>query len=251
MLTSRLVFTPCDCRGPYSHFDALMRALRVTGGARPLALVVVLATATAFVGCSRASSNGGPVTAPIPIISQRYAAAVDPANAALAAMLNRALGYSGGSTADLDSTVPATATSLKNAARQLRGIGAPEPLHRDIGDVMNSMNTVVDDLTALSKAKGNEIQPDVARLVADAGRESAADNLVRLAIAQLTSPTTLPAEPLVTATIPPTTAASTTSPRRTTTTRPKASTTIARTSTTVLRTTTTKRVTTTTKPRTP
>jgi hypothetical protein len=218
---------------------------------RPLALVATaLVTTAAFSGCSRASSNSGPATAPITTISQRYQAAVDPANAALAAMLQRALAYSGGSPAEIDSATPATETSLKNTARQLRGIRAPEPLHRDIVDVMNSMNTLIADLTTLSRAKGNEIQPDIARLVADAGRESASDTLVRLAITQLTSPTTLPAELLVPSTTSaPTT--TTTSPRRTTTTRPKTSTTAVRTSTTVVHTTTTKRLTTTTKAATP
>ncbi|MDQ1366963.1 MAG: hypothetical protein QOE57_3005 [Acidimicrobiaceae bacterium] len=227
--------------------------LRLTGRTRPLALAAILAATTAFAGCSRASSNSGPAALPIATISQRYRAAVDPANGALAAMLKRALAYAGGSTADLDSAVPPTATGLKNAARLLRGIGAPEPLHRDIVDVTNSMNTLVDDLNALGRAKGNDVQPGIAHLVADAGRESAADTLVRLAITQLTSPTTLPAEPLVTSTTLPPITASTTSPRRTTTTRPRTSTSTATggTSTTVAHTTTTKRATTTTKPRTP
>ena len=253
MATIRLVSTPCDCGQPYSHDDALTPPLRLTGRTRLFALAALLAATAAFTGCSRASSNGGPAALPIATISQRYQAAADPANGALAAMLKRALAYGGGSTADLDSAVAPTSTSLKDAVRLLRGIGAPAPLHRDIVDVMSSMNTLVDDLTTLGRAKGNDVQPGIARLVADAGRESAADTLVRLAITQLTSPTTLPAEPLVTTTTIPPITASTTSPRRTTTTRPRTSTSTATggTSTTVVHTTTTKRATTTTKPRTP
>ncbi len=214
-----------------------------------LVAVAVVATA-ALADCSGASSNTGPGTATIATIGRRYQAAVDPANLALAGMLKQALAYGGGSSAQLNSAVPATVASLKSAARRLQGIGAPTPLRRDIVDVMNSLNTVVDDLNTMKGATG-EIQGVVARFVADAGRESAADTLVRLAISQLSSPTSLPAELLVPSTTIAQATTSTTASRRTTTTRPKTSTTANRLPTTIFHTTTTKRLTTTTKAATP
>ena len=116
---------------------------------------------------------------------------------------------------------------------------------------MNSLNTVVDDLNTMKGATG-EIQGVVARFVARCWpRESAADTLVRLAISQLSSPTSLPAELLVPSTTIAQATTSTTASRRTTTTRPKTSTTANRLPTTIFHTTTTKRLTTTTKAATP
>jgi hypothetical protein len=189
-----------------------------------VAAVTAALAVSALAGCSRSGKTANAASLPLVTVGQRYTAAVDPATAALTAMLHRALGYSGGSTTDIDSGVAPTTTALNSAAHQVGAIAAPAPLHRDIQDVASALNVVVKDLSALGAARGNDVQPAIARLVADAGREAAADNLVRTTLVQLTTPTTAPPPTLEPPTLP-TTTTSTTTPRHTTTTRPRTTTT--------------------------
>jgi hypothetical protein len=185
--------------------------------------------AAALTGCG-SSHHNAPAVLPIAEVNGRYRVAVDPANAALAAVLKRVLAYSGGPTAAMDAATAPAAATLQKAAGQVRAIGAAGFLRHDILDVANTMNVVVGDLNGLRAAKGDSVQPSIARLVADAGRESAADDLVRLEITQLTTPST--------ATLPtiesPTTAAPTTTTisGRSSTTRSRAATTAPRRTTT-------------------
>jgi hypothetical protein len=234
----RLLFSACDCWVPHSLLAPLTPRPRVTRrrrlAPRPVAVIAAISAAlaaAAMAGCSSSGTAGNGASLPLATIDQRYTAAVDPANAALAAMLHRALAYSGGPTTDIDSAVPPTSTALSNAAHQVRAIAAPAPLRRDIVDVANALNVVVKDSATLGSARGNDVQPAIARLVADAGREAAADNLVRQTLIQLTTPTTAPPPTLEPATLPTTTIVATI-PRHTTTTRARTTTTTRRLSTT-------------------
>ncbi len=184
-----------------------------------------------MVGCGGSSKPKAATVASIQAAGQRYVAAVDPANAALAAMLKRVLAYTSGPTTQIDAATTPTAATLKTAARQVNAIGAPGALGRDMRDVVAALNVVVGDLGTLHDAKGDAVETEIARFVADAGRESAADDLVRLAITELTTPTTQPPPTLEPATLPTTT--TTVSTRRTTTTRPRTTTTKRATTTTI------------------
>jgi hypothetical protein len=209
-----------------------------------MATVVVVALA----GCSSSHSTTSKTTISLATISQRYQTAAQPADAALAAIVNRALAYSGGSTAGLDSAVPSTVSTVHSSAGALNTLAAqvptPVPLHQAIGNVAHVLDTLVSDLTAMQGAQGGAVQPAIAKLVADAGREAAANSIVGPLITSLTTPTIpgstvfVPAPALTAATTTttpaPTTTTTTTNPFTvTTTTRPRVST------TTVPRTTTT------------
>lgn len=244
----RLLLTACDRRLPHGHL-ALTRVpirtgrLRRATAAASVAGVVALA---GLAGCSHTGNgNGGPAS--LVAVSQRYGAAVDPAHSVLTATVSKALSYSGGSTSSLDSSVPPTVNALRRASAQLGGIVAPAPINRDILDVAKAMNLVVADLNAMAAARDSDVQPAIALVVADSGRESAADNLVRLALAQPSTASAAPAIPVVAeTTVPDTTTTPTTLPSRATTTA------VARTTTTaVARTTTTTRPATTTTLKTP
>jgi hypothetical protein len=195
--------------------------------------VAALAGAAALAGCGGSGHTSNVAAIPIAIVSQRYTAAADPANAALTSLVKRALAYGGGSTADLDAAVSATAAVLKTAAGRVGAIAAPQPLRADIVDVAGAMNVVAGDLTPLRAARGNDVSPAIARFVADAGREAAADNLVRVLIVQITTPTTEAPPTIAAPSTTTTTPAPTTAPRRTTTTRPRTTTTRATTTTTL------------------
>jgi hypothetical protein len=174
-------------------------------------------------------------------VAVRYPAAVDPANAALSGFITQALAFAGGPPAALDTAARQTETVVTTAGHRAAAIAAPDPIKRDITDVVAALATVGSDLAALVKATGNDIQPAIARVVADAGRESAADTVVRLAIKYATTPTTIPlatVAPLPVTTAAPTTTSTSLVTKRSTTTRPRTTTTV-RTSTTVARTTTT------------
>ncbi len=201
--------------------------------AASLASVLVVA---GLAGCSRnGTANGGPAS--LVAVSQRYGAAVDPAHSVLTDTVSKALSYSGGSTSSLDASVPPTVSALRRASAQLGGIAAPAPINRDILDVAKAMNVVVADLNAMAAARGSDVQPAIALVVADSGRESAADNLVRLALAQPSTASAAPAFPVVaeTTTVSDTTAP-TTLPGRTTTTAVARTTTTTRLVTTTLKT---------------
>jgi hypothetical protein len=179
--------------------------------------------AAALTGCG-SSHHNAPAVLPIAEVNGRYRVAVDPANAALAAVLKRVLAYSGGPTTAMDATIAPASATLQKAAGQVRPIGAAGLLRHDILDVADTLNLVAGDLTSLRSAQGDSVQPSIARLVADAGRESAADNLVRLVITELTTPTTAPPPTLEPPTLP-TTTTSTTLGRHTATTRGRTTTT--------------------------
>ncbi len=193
------------------------------------AIAAIAATAAVLAGCG-SSRSSAPAPLPIAEVSRRYTAAVDPANAALADMLKKVLAYSGGPTTAIDAATAPTAATLKKAAGQLRAIGVAGFVRRDILDVADTLSRVVGDLTDLRSATGDGVQPSIARLVADAGRENAADTLVRVEITQLTIPSTAP---LPTVAVPTTVALTTTTvSRRTPTTRARTTTTRPRTTTT-------------------
>ena len=190
--------------------------------------------AGAFVAAGCSASHATPSTS---AISQRYQAAVDPANARITTIVQQSLSYVHGSPASLISAVSPTESTLKKSVQDLNSISAPQPLHRDIQDVATALNTVIGDLTTLKTDSSTNLQPDIAILVADAGRVAAAENVVSLALALLTSGTTVPPAPLI---IPTTTTTTTTTVpvavhRATTTT----SSTVAKTTTTTVRRTTT------------
>jgi hypothetical protein len=208
-----------------------------------IAAAVALAATVALVGCS--GQHKVSATASLATISQRYETSVDPAHASLNAAVSRMLAYQGGSTSDVDAALPPTVNILRRAAGQLNAISAPAPIRLDIVDVAKAMTVVVADLNALSAARGSDVQPAIALVVADAGRESAADNLVRLALAQPTqaAATPTPEVPVVAVTTVPdttTTQSATVPARSTTTTRLTTTTAVARTSTTSKPTTTLK-----------
>jgi hypothetical protein len=209
----------------------------------PVALVVVLA---AVAGC-RGSRHSGHSTVALAVVSQRYQAAVGPANTAVAAMLQQALAYSTAPT-NLSPTATSTVTVVKKASSQLNAIAAPEPPKKDIVAVASAMDGVVADLTTLATAKGGDIEPDIARFVADAGRLTAAETVVQEELALLSAPTTAPLDTTPIDTAPPDTQTTATSvPTATSTSVVSTSTTTVRpTTTTVPRTTTTRSTTTTT-----
>lgn len=158
---------------------------------RPIAAVAAIAAIAAIVAaaaCSAGSHNG--VTAPVSpaVVAQRYQAAVDPANTAVNSVYKRALAYSGGTPSGLDALVSPTVAVLKKAASQLRAISAPQPVHGQILAVASSIDLVVSDLNALKGVRGSDVESDVTRLIADAGREAAADNVVRLQLATAENP---------------------------------------------------------------
>ncbi|MDQ1429290.1 MAG: hypothetical protein QOK39_2766 [Acidimicrobiaceae bacterium] len=199
----------------------------------------VLAALAGLAACS--GRSGRRATLPVSEVATRYPAAVDPANAAISGFMTQALAFAGGPPAALDTAARQTENVVTTAGHRAAAIAAPDPIQRDIADVVAALDTVGSDLAALSKATGNDIQPAIARVVADAGRETAADTVVRLALKYATTPTTVPAEtvpPLPVTTAAPTTTSTSLGTRRTTTTRPRTTTTV-RTSTTVARTTTT------------
>lgn len=196
--------------------------------------VAALVALAGFAGCSRGSNGGGRATLPVTEVGSRYQAVMGPANAALTAFVTEAVAYGGGSPAGIKAAAHSTEGTINDAGHRVVAIAAPEPIGRDIRDVMGSLTAVAQDLATLAQANGPEIETVIARTVADAGRESAADSLVSLAIKLATTPTTEPpatVPPPVTTTIPVTTttvAKHTTTTRlrpRTTTTAPRATTT--------------------------
>jgi hypothetical protein len=155
--------------------------------------------------------------------------------------MTQALAFTGGPPAALDTAARRTETVVTTAGHRAAAIAAPALIQRDIADVVAALDAVGSDLAVLAKATGNDIQPAIARVVADAGREAAADTVVRLALKDATTPTTFPPEtvpPLPVTTAAPATTSTSLGTRRTTTTRPRTTTTV-RTSTTAARTTTT------------
>jgi len=203
--------------------------------------VAAMVAVSGLAACSRANGSASQATVPVAQLSQRYEAAVAPANAALTTFFTQAVAYSGGPAKGLDALAQRSEPPVKNAAGQLSHVAASGPLRLDIADVASALDAVGRDLTALLAATGAGVEPSVAALVADIGRESAADGLVKLALTAAATPTSLPSvtvPPATDATVADTTTTvetTTTVRRRTTTTRP------ARTTTTVARTTTTKK----------
>jgi hypothetical protein len=196
----------------------------------------VLVALVGFAGCGGGS---GRATVPLTEVASRYQAIMDPANAALAAFVTQALAYGGGAPTGVKAAAHSTEAGLNDASHRVGAIAAPAPIGRDIRDVANALTTVAHDLASLAKATGAEIQPGIAKAVADAGRESAADAVVNEAIKLATTPTTEPPPtvvPPVTTTVPVTT---TIVARHTTTTRPRTTTTFPRVTTTRPRVTTT------------
>lgn len=209
-----------------------------------------LAAVAGFAGCSRATATASRTSVSLSEVNQRYETVVEPAAAALSAFVPQALDYVGGSPAGLDAGARRTATVLTGAAHGLGGIAAPEPIKGDISNVAEALGTVTGDLDSLAAATGSTVEPAVARLVADAGRESAADNLVRLALTEATSPTTTPLTTPIATNIP-TTEPTTLPPSAPATTLPEQTTTVPEQTTTVPQTTTTRpRATTTVAPQT-
>lgn len=204
------------------------------------------AAAVAVIGVASCSTGGG--KASLTAVSQQYESAVDPAHAALNTTISQALAYGGGPPTALDASVPGTASAVRRSAGRLRGISAPNPVKTDIADVAKAMDVVGTDLNSLQAARGDDVRNAIAQLIADSGREMAADNLVRLALAESpTSASTPPAVPAVadvstTAVEAPTTAETTPAPP-VATTRPTvpraATTTVSRVSTTVAKVATT------------
>lgn len=235
---------------PRNQFATVTPAPRQTGrwrGATPgLAVVVVV---TLLVGCATSSHKSSKAALSLAIISQRYHAAVQPANAATSDVAGRALAYQGGSTASLDSSLPPAVTTLQSSAHALDvldALTAPVPLQQAIVTVAGSLNSLVQDMTTLQGAQGGAVQPAIARVVADAGREAAADNAVGLLLTLLATPlapatTSLIPLPAGSTTTSTTAAATTTTSAATTTTLSTATaTTMPRPSTTTVpRTTTT------------
>ncbi|MDQ6614834.1 MAG: hypothetical protein M3083_08825 [Actinomycetota bacterium] len=198
--------------------------------------VAVLVAVAVVAGC-----RGSHATLSVADVSQRYQSAMDPANRALSDMVNRALAYNGGSPAQLDSAASPTAGSLNKAAGQVSGISAPALVRRDIQDVASALHVLVGDLNTLGAARGSDVQPEIARLVADAGREAAADNLVRVALSESANPPAIPAPQPAAVEVPTTVADTTTEATTTTTTlRHTTATTRSRTTTTIAHTATTR-----------
>ena len=225
--------------------DLSIARARRPGTPRGLRVAVAVAVAVAVIGVASCSSGGG--KASLTAVSQQYESAVDPAHAALNTTISQALAYGGGPAASLDASVPGTASAVRRSAGRLRGISAPNPVKTDIADVAKAMDVVGTDLNSLQAARGDDVRTAIAQLIADSGREMAADNLVRLALAESpTAASTPPAVPAVadvstTAVEAPTTAETTppTTAARPVATVPRAATTTARASTTVAKTATT------------
>jgi hypothetical protein len=203
--------------------------LTARGAVTGVALVALIGLVAA---CSGGSSKGLPASQ----VEQRYDAAIGPANTAIASLETQAVAAgAGGSAKGLASASGNTSGVLQKAAGQVSGISAAPPLEKDMADVVKALNNLVTDLAALSSARGADVPPAAARYVADAGREAAADELVKLALIAATTPTTLPPPTVApdttttVATLPP---PPTTVPRHTTTTR-RTATTLAHTATTL------------------
>ena len=220
---------------------------RAPGSGTRRGLRAAVAAAVAVIGVASCSGGGG--KASLTAVSQQYESAVDPAHAALNTTISQALAYGGGPPTALDATVPGTAGAVRRSAGRLRDISAPNPVKADIADVAKAMDVVGTDLNSLQAARGDDVRTAIAQLIADSGREMAADNLVRLALAE--SPTSASAPPAVPAvadvsttaveapttaeTPPPTTtrpASPTTVPRAATTAVARATTTVAKAATT-------------------
>lgn len=150
-----------------------------------------------------------------------------PANNRISSFVSQALAPSSGG-ASLSSGARSTAGAVRRAASALGGIDAAPPIKADIGDVIKTLNALGTDLTTLAGARGADISPAIAAVVADAGRESAADAVVRLDVVAATTPHA-PVGPIPTSPVPVTTTASTTIARPTPTTIHRTTTTTRRT----------------------
>ncbi|HEX3425941.1 MAG TPA: hypothetical protein VHT30_07400 [Acidimicrobiales bacterium] len=183
--------------------------------------VVVVVVVFVLAGCGGGSNKKSNYD--VASIGQKFDAAVAPADTDLSEVVAKALALASGSKASLQPLISPTQSQLGKAVRQLNAISAPETLQQDIGTVATDMTSVISDLTAVGAATGPAVQPATAKLVADAGRVSAAENVVQLALMQAenTAPTTVaPLLPAPTTTVPvtSTTRAPTSHSHRTTTT---------------------------------
>lgn len=171
-------------------------------------------------------------------VGKQYMAAIAPADKALSSFRDQALAYTGGPPTRLVAAIPPTRGTLKAATKQLLAIQAPAPLSGDIKDLVATVNAVDADLVAIGDGKAPDIEGHIAKLVADMGRQAAADSTFRFTLQLLIDPGSLPTPSTVVpvTTVPPTTVKG----KKTTTTVPRTSTTsVVRTATTVRPTTTT------------
>lgn len=196
--------------------------------------VALVALVGLIAACSGGSGNGSGL--PASQVEQRYESAIGPANTAIASLVTQAVAVgAGGSGKGLATAAGRSSGVLQKAASQVSGISAAAPLKKDMADVVKALSVLVNDLATLSSARGADVPAAAARYVADAGREAAADELVKLALIAATTPTTQPppttlppaTTPVATLPVPPTTV-----PRHTTTTR-RTATTVPRTVTTL------------------
>lgn len=177
----------------------------------------VVVAAFVLAGCGGGKKTNYDVAS----IGQKFDTAVAPADTDLSKVVAKALALASGSKASLKPLIPPTKTQLGKAVRQLNAISAPPTLQQDIGIVASDMTSVISDLTAVGAATGPAIQPATAKLVADAGRVSAAENVVQLALTQAENapPTTVaPLLPAPTTTVPVTSTPTSHSHKATTTT---------------------------------